>query len=254
MTSISEIPKEYFEAFLRTASIHSLLELHFLETLRKFSRFVFLKLNSNLYYDESNGNNDLLVASQDEDGRDYNEEVNVNEIIAHFNNYTTHAVHAVLETSEDTRTFNREFISGFYEYLYYKWDEILLMIESLNPSSAKEFIDFLGFYYMNPERYELDEEENLITENNEYEIQEQNIPEEFEYPKTFLMSQIHVDQFSNCAICLVEFFENDKGCELSCRHTYHDDCIKEWLGINSSCPLCRQPVTNGTTEPHMWRA
>lgn len=46
---------------------------------------------------------------------------------------------------------------------------------------------------------------------------------------------------NQCCICLT-------GIELSemshsgCVHTFHWNCLSSWCGINSSCPLCRQPT------------
>jgi hypothetical protein len=25
-----------------------------------------------------------------------------------------------------------------------------------------------------------------------------------------------------------------------CQHHYHKDCVHEWLGLNSKCPLCKR--------------
>ncbi|CAA7402816.1 unnamed protein product [Spirodela intermedia] len=39
-----------------------------------------------------------------------------------------------------------------------------------------------------------------------------------------------------CAICM-EGFED--GRETPCGHVFHDECISSWLGLQNSCPLCR---------------
>ena len=48
-----------------------------------------------------------------------------------------------------------------------------------------------------------------------------------------------------CIICLLEFSEDDtsqKIAELSCKHIYHEGCIKEWIKNNDICPICRRPI------------
>ncbi|KAK6941021.1 Zinc finger, RING-type [Dillenia turbinata] len=48
---------------------------------------------------------------------------------------------------------------------------------------------------------------------------------------------------SECAICLSEFEENQKGRVLpKCGHAFHVDCIDVWFSSHSNCPLCRAPV------------
>ena len=42
----------------------------------------------------------------------------------------------------------------------------------------------------------------------------------------------------DCPICL----DKDSDFELECKHRFHKDCIKEWLKIKHSCPLCRSTV------------
>lgn len=53
-----------------------------------------------------------------------------------------------------------------------------------------------------------------------------------------------------CAVCLSEFEENEKGRVLpNCRHSFHVDCIDMWFRSHSTCPICRtgaqqeQPVS-----------
>ncbi|GMP56928.1 hypothetical protein CsSME_00021218 [Camellia sinensis var. sinensis] len=46
-----------------------------------------------------------------------------------------------------------------------------------------------------------------------------------------------------CAVCLSEFEENEKGRLLpKCNHSFHINCIDMWFHSHSTCPLCRSPV------------
>lgn len=46
-----------------------------------------------------------------------------------------------------------------------------------------------------------------------------------------------------CAVCLSEFEENERGRILpNCNHSFHTDCIDMWFHSHSTCPLCRSPV------------
>ena len=53
-----------------------------------------------------------------------------------------------------------------------------------------------------------------------------------------------------CAICLVDFEENDRVLTLECNHVFHESCAKEWLFKSSfpSCPNCRKRVNDGVGE------
>ncbi|KAH7276397.1 hypothetical protein KP509_39G005300 [Ceratopteris richardii] len=47
-----------------------------------------------------------------------------------------------------------------------------------------------------------------------------------------------------CAVCLCEFEENEKGRRLpACKHSFHIDCIDMWFHSHRTCPLCRTVVT-----------
>ena len=48
---------------------------------------------------------------------------------------------------------------------------------------------------------------------------------------------------NECPICLEHFCKKDKIIELSCKHNYHEKCIKEWMdNNNNSCPNCRENI------------
>ena len=45
-----------------------------------------------------------------------------------------------------------------------------------------------------------------------------------------------------CAICRMEFEDNDVMRVLPCRHAEHAECLDQWLRLNRSCPLCQRDV------------
>jgi E3 ubiquitin-protein ligase BIG BROTHER-like protein len=52
-----------------------------------------------------------------------------------------------------------------------------------------------------------------------------------------------------CVICRVEFEEGESLIALPCKHSYHPECINQWLQINKVCPMCSAEVsTSGNKE------
>ncbi|XP_041358581.1 RING finger protein 11-like [Gigantopelta aegis] len=45
-----------------------------------------------------------------------------------------------------------------------------------------------------------------------------------------------------CAICMGEFILGDMLRFLPCMHTYHRECIDDWLMRSFTCPSCMEPV------------
>ncbi|XP_046405414.1 RING finger protein 11-like isoform X2 [Ischnura elegans] len=45
-----------------------------------------------------------------------------------------------------------------------------------------------------------------------------------------------------CVICMIEFMIGDAVRYLPCMHTYHVDCIDDWLMRSFTCPSCMEPV------------
>ena len=46
----------------------------------------------------------------------------------------------------------------------------------------------------------------------------------------------------DCSICLGKIEKGQRVAELGCGHSFHRDCIQEWLGERSACPNCRKPA------------
>jgi hypothetical protein len=48
---------------------------------------------------------------------------------------------------------------------------------------------------------------------------------------------------ANCPICFEDYMENDSICwspNPSCHHSFHKDCVIDWLMNNTECPVCRR--------------
>ncbi|KQJ99294.1 E3 ubiquitin ligase BIG BROTHER-related isoform X2 [Brachypodium distachyon] len=46
-----------------------------------------------------------------------------------------------------------------------------------------------------------------------------------------------------CVICRVEFEEGESLVALPCKHSYHSECINQWLQLNKVCPMCSAEVS-----------
>ena len=49
---------------------------------------------------------------------------------------------------------------------------------------------------------------------------------------------------TECVICLTAFVKNEKAKKLSCKgeHVFHHDCIRDWLKVKRTCPLCKTRI------------
>ena len=46
-------------------------------------------------------------------------------------------------------------------------------------------------------------------------------------------------EYPECSICLMEVNEGQNTILLPCGHMFHEECVKKWLEIHNTCPLCR---------------
>lgn len=51
-----------------------------------------------------------------------------------------------------------------------------------------------------------------------------------------------------CAVCREDYQDEDLVYVLPCGHFYHSSCIREWLKINRSCPICAKEVVKECEE------
>lgn len=59
----------------------------------------------------------------------------------------------------------------------------------------------------------------------------------------FVYSSLTHPDGLDCAVCLSEFENNEKGRTLpKCHHSFHTECIDMWFHSHSTCPICRAPV------------
>ncbi|XP_004287200.1 PREDICTED: E3 ubiquitin ligase BIG BROTHER-related [Fragaria vesca subsp. vesca] len=47
----------------------------------------------------------------------------------------------------------------------------------------------------------------------------------------------------SCAICRLDYEDGENLTVLSCTHSYHSECINNWLTINKVCPVCIAEVS-----------
>ncbi|XP_061973132.1 E3 ubiquitin ligase BIG BROTHER-related-like isoform X1 [Populus nigra] len=47
----------------------------------------------------------------------------------------------------------------------------------------------------------------------------------------------------SCVICRLDYEDGETLTLLSCKHSYHSECINNWLKINKACPVCNTEVS-----------
>ncbi|ORX71190.1 hypothetical protein DL89DRAFT_221739 [Linderina pennispora] len=50
------------------------------------------------------------------------------------------------------------------------------------------------------------------------------------------------DTNQSCTICNDEFAEDCELTRLPCKHYFHRECIKPWLELHNTCPMCRHEL------------
>ncbi|CAG9766853.1 unnamed protein product [Ceutorhynchus assimilis] len=57
------------------------------------------------------------------------------------------------------------------------------------------------------------------------------------------VTQEQVAQNMQCSVCWEQFALQEKVRQLPCLHIYHEACIRPWLELHGTCPICRQNLT-----------
>ncbi|XP_060526632.1 E3 ubiquitin-protein ligase Iruka [Cylas formicarius] len=51
-----------------------------------------------------------------------------------------------------------------------------------------------------------------------------------------------------CSVCWEHFSFKEAVRQLPCQHVYHENCIRPWLELHGTCPICRQNLGNDNGE------
>ena len=57
------------------------------------------------------------------------------------------------------------------------------------------------------------------------------------------------DDDTFCSICSNVLVENENKIETRCNHSFHRACLQQWLGENSTCPICRRDCSMADLRP-----
>ncbi|KAF8021741.1 hypothetical protein BT93_G2018 [Corymbia citriodora subsp. variegata] len=52
----------------------------------------------------------------------------------------------------------------------------------------------------------------------------------------------------SCVICRLDYEDGEMLTVLSCKHSYHSECINDWLKINKVCPVCSVEVSGSANS------
>lgn len=47
---------------------------------------------------------------------------------------------------------------------------------------------------------------------------------------------------TSCAVCLQEMMAEEMAVRLPCAHYFHEECVRQWLKKQHTCPCCRSPL------------
>jgi len=63
-------------------------------------------------------------------------------------------------------------------------------------------------------------------------------------PTTVYEGQELPSNQTTCAVCMADFETSEELRSLTCTHHFHKECIDKWLGVATTCPVCKGEVCN----------
>ena len=86
---------------------------------------------------------------------------------------------------------------------------------------------------------------NNISSNFRRKLGGASVSEITRLPKfVYVPSAKHTGTSKSCTVCMEDYKEGDSLRTLPCLHQFHANCIDEWLGYKSSCPVCKASITD----------
>jgi len=118
-------------------------------------------------------------------------------------------------------------------YLNYTYliESHLGLLNQINLNLYNSVIYYLGLigWQVNDNSYNESVEDYV---NNKYKIKEEN---KIKIDELEIIDNICGD----CSICLCNIEKKDKCKKMPCGHTFHSECITNWLNVELKCPICR---------------
>ena len=91
----------------------------------------------------------------------------------------------------------------------------------------------------------IDNSSNNISGNFRRKLGGASVSEITRLPKfVYVPSTKHTGTSKSCTVCMEDYKEGDSLRTLPCLHQFHANCIDEWLGYKSSCPVCKASITD----------
>lgn len=111
-------------------------------------------------------------------------------------------------------------------------------INRRNISSNNQYLNYNNLLnntiLLNQNTVNQNEEQNIINENPIPYNPEYTDNNKLNYVSYILENDINKE----CSICIEHLVKGNYITTLECAHSYHKDCINEWLLIKRICPLC----------------
>lgn len=67
--------------------------------------------------------------------------------------------------------------------------------------------------------------------------------------KTVDESMLGPEGKAECTICIEELNKGDIVVYLPCKHWFHEECANMWLREHNTCPICRSPIEENSSNP-----
>jgi len=71
---------------------------------------------------------------------------------------------------------------------------------------------------------------------------------ELERLKRIKVSKEHIASNLECSVCKEKFQIREQCDLLPCKHFFHQDCIRPWLSLHNTCPICRFELPTDDTD------
>ncbi|KAM7277735.1 hypothetical protein ACFE04_004869 [Oxalis oulophora] len=88
-----------------------------------------------------------------------------------------------------------------------------------------------------------DDEYESFDMDIEHDIQTKMVPASKEMIDNLEAVKINEENSIQCSVCFEDLLIGSEATSMPCSHTFHSDCITQWLHKNNSCPLCRSELT-----------